>query len=53
MNPRRVKVAPPSVNMAQIYWAAIPYVVFGVLVLALILMVPLVATWLPGILGGR
>ena len=46
-------VAPPSVNMAQIYWAAIPYVVFGVLVLALILMFPPVATWLPGILGGR
>ncbi|MDT3686096.1 MAG: TRAP transporter large permease [Pseudorhodoplanes sp.] len=45
-------VAPSSVNMAQIYWAAIPYVVFGVLVLALILLFPPIATWLPRILGG-
>lgn len=45
-------VAPSSVNMTQIYWAAIPYVAFGVLVLALILLFPPIAIWLPRILGG-
>jgi TRAP-type mannitol/chloroaromatic compound transport system permease large subunit len=45
-------VAPPSVTLNQIYWAAIPYVIFGVLVLGLILLFPPIATWLPRILGG-
>jgi tripartite ATP-independent transporter DctM subunit len=44
-------VAPASVNMNQIYWAAIPYVLFGALVLVLILLFPPIATWLPRILG--
>lgn len=45
-------VAPSSVTMNQIYWAAIPYVLFGMLVLVLILLFPPIATWLPRILGG-
>jgi tripartite ATP-independent transporter DctM subunit len=45
-------VAPASVSMNQIYWAAIPYVLFGVLVLVLILLFPPIATWLPRSLGG-
>jgi tripartite ATP-independent transporter DctM subunit len=44
-------VAPASVSMNQIYWAAIPYVLFGALVLVLILLFPPIATWLPRILG--
>jgi len=44
-------VAPASVGMNQIYWAALPYVLFGLLVLFLILLFPPIATWLPRILG--
>jgi tripartite ATP-independent transporter DctM subunit len=44
-------VAPASIGMKQIYWSAIPYVVFGVVVLVLILIFPPIATWLPAILG--
>lgn len=45
-------VAPPSITMNQIYAAATPYVLFGLLVLVLILLFPAIATWLPRILGG-
>lgn len=44
-------VAPPSVTMNQIYRAALPYVLFGVLVLVLIVLFPPLATWLPRVLG--
>ena len=44
-------VAPPSITMQQIYAASVPYIVFGVLVLAAIFLFPPLATWLPGVLG--
>jgi tripartite ATP-independent transporter DctM subunit len=44
-------VAPDTISMNQVYWAAIPYVIFGVSVLVLILLFPPLATWLPRILG--
>lgn len=44
-------VAPDTVSMNQVYWAAIPYVIFGVIVLMLILAFPPIATWLPRLLG--
>jgi tripartite ATP-independent transporter DctM subunit len=44
-------VAPPSITMNQIYMAALPYVLFGLLVLLLIVLFPPLATWLPSILG--
>jgi tripartite ATP-independent transporter DctM subunit len=44
-------VAPPHITMQQINGAAMPYIVFGVLVMLLIFAVPAVATWLPGVLG--
>jgi TRAP-type mannitol/chloroaromatic compound transport system permease large subunit len=44
-------VAPPSISMSEIYFAAIPYVAFGLLVMVLILLFPPIATWLPGILS--
>jgi TRAP-type C4-dicarboxylate transport system permease large subunit len=44
-------VAPPSITMQQIYAASLPYIVFGVLVLAAIFLFPAIATWLPGVLG--
>ncbi|MFN3348076.1 TRAP transporter large permease subunit [Pseudorhodoplanes sp.] len=44
-------VAPPNVTMTQIYGAALPYVLFGVLVLFLIILFPPIATFLPRMLG--
>ncbi len=44
-------VAPRHVTMNQIYMAALPYVLFGVLVLVLIILFPALATWLPRMLG--
>jgi len=43
-------VAPPSISMQQIYRAVMPYVLFGVILLVLIMMFPALATWLPGLL---
>lgn len=45
-------VAPPTVTLNQIYWAAIPYVLFGLFVLTLIVLFPSIATWLPRFMGG-
>jgi tripartite ATP-independent transporter DctM subunit len=42
-------VAPPTISMREIYGAVVPYVLFGVVVIALILAVPDIATWLPRI----
>jgi tripartite ATP-independent transporter DctM subunit len=44
-------VAPPTITMSQIYMAAIPYVAMSLLILVLIFLVPLVATWLPAVLS--
>jgi TRAP-type mannitol/chloroaromatic compound transport system permease large subunit len=44
-------VAPREITMNQIYAAATPYVIFGVVVLAMIVAFPQLATWLPRILG--
>ena len=40
-------VAPPGITMGQVYRAAMPYVVIGLVVLALVMLVPGVATWVP------
>lgn len=44
-------VAPPQVALKEVYAAAMPYIIFGVLVLAAIYFFPPIATWLPR-LGG-
>jgi TRAP-type mannitol/chloroaromatic compound transport system permease large subunit len=44
-------VAPPSITMHQIYMAAMPYAVMGLVVLALIFVFPAIATWLPAALS--
>ena len=44
-------VAPPSITMSQVYAAAVPYIVFGLIVLVAIFFFPPIATWLPGVLG--
>ena len=43
-------VAPPEVTFAHIFQAVVPYVIMSLLLLGLILMVPAIATWLPGLL---
>ncbi len=40
-------VAPPSITMQQVYAAAMPYVLFGLLMIGLILVCPGIATFLP------
>jgi tripartite ATP-independent transporter DctM subunit len=45
-------VAPPEVTMAHIFRAVLPYVIMSLLLLALLLLFPAVATWLPSRLVG-
>jgi tripartite ATP-independent transporter DctM subunit len=44
-------VAPPQVTMAHIFRAVVPYIVMSLVLLALIIAVPAIATWLPNWLG--
>ena len=43
-------VAPPEVTPAHIFQAVVPYVIMSLLLLALLLLLPAVATWLPNLL---
>ncbi len=45
-------VAPPEVTMAHIFQAVVPYIVMSLLLLALLIVFPAVATWLPNWLVG-
>ena len=44
-------VAPPSVTMAHIFIAVVPYVVMSLVLLACVFWVPAIATWLPKLIG--
>jgi len=44
-------VAPPSVGTAQIYRGVLPFVVLQIAVIALIVTMPWLATWLPSVLA--
>ncbi len=44
-------VAPPQVTMAHIFRAVVPYVGMSLILLALLILFPAVATWLPALLG--
>jgi tripartite ATP-independent transporter DctM subunit len=46
-------VAPAHITTRQIYAAVTPYVVFGLLMLAAVMAVPGLATWLPRVLLGK
>jgi tripartite ATP-independent transporter DctM subunit len=46
-------VAPRSITMGQVYGAATPYVVFGLVMLVVVMLFPPVATWLPAWLFGK
>jgi tripartite ATP-independent transporter DctM subunit len=43
-------VAPAHIGMRQIFTAVTPYVVFGLVMLALVLVFPPLATWLPALM---
>jgi tripartite ATP-independent transporter DctM subunit len=45
-------VAPPEVRMGHIFQAVVPYVIMSLLLLALLLLFPAIATWLPNRLIG-
>src|SRR5829696_2478702 len=44
-------VAPREVTMAHIFQAVVPYIAMSILLLAMILAFPRIATWLPELLG--
>jgi len=46
-------VAPREITMGQVYRAVTPYVLFGLLMLAVVWLAPPVATWLPRLLFGQ
>ncbi len=46
-------VAPREISMAQIYRAVTPYVLFSLVMLAVVWLAPPVATWLPRLLFGK
>jgi TRAP-type mannitol/chloroaromatic compound transport system permease large subunit len=46
-------VAPRTISMGQVYRAAMPYAVFGLLMLVVVIFVPRLATWLPAVLLGK
>jgi tripartite ATP-independent transporter DctM subunit len=46
-------VAPESITLRQVYMAAMPFIVLELMVLALIFLVPELATWLPEMARGR
>ncbi|NNE23034.1 MAG: TRAP transporter large permease subunit [Rhizobiales bacterium] len=41
-------VAPPDINLGQVYRAAFPFILLALSVLVLIILIPDLATWLPG-----
>ncbi len=43
-------VAPEDVTMEQIIWASVPYMIFDILIMAMIIVWPSIALWLPGLL---
>jgi tripartite ATP-independent transporter DctM subunit len=44
-------VAPPEISMGQIYSAVTPFLAIKILVLALVVLVPGLGTWLPSLMG--
>jgi tripartite ATP-independent transporter DctM subunit len=44
-------VAPPQVTMAHIFRAVVPYVAMSLALLTIMIVFPVIATWLPGVLG--
>ncbi len=45
-------VAPPEIEMSEVIRSVVPYLVMGLILTALIVLVPEIATWLPRALEG-
>jgi len=43
-------VAPEDIKMEEIIWAAVPYMIFDILIMAMIMVWPPIALWLPSFL---
>jgi tripartite ATP-independent transporter DctM subunit len=43
-------VAPPEVTIEEICWAAVPYILFDIIVMAMVIVWPQLALWLPNLL---
>ncbi len=44
-------ISPPDVSMSDIYIGALPFIVIQVIVLIIVFFFPILATWLPSIVG--
>jgi TRAP-type mannitol/chloroaromatic compound transport system permease large subunit len=44
-------VAPPQVTTGQIFLAVVPYVAMSLVLLAVVFWIPVIATWLPKLIG--
>ena len=45
-------VAPPHITIQEICWAAVPYIIFDIIIIAMIIVWPGLALWLPKIASG-
>jgi tripartite ATP-independent transporter DctM subunit len=45
-------IAPPSMRLQDMYWGVIPFICCQILVLALLLFFPAMATWMPKVMYG-
>lgn len=45
-------IAPPSIRLQDMYWGVIPFILCQIVVLALLLFFPALATWLPKVMYG-
>jgi len=43
-------VAPPKTTIQQIYGAALPFIILDLIAIALLVIFPVLATWLPSIM---
>ena len=46
-------MATKHITMGEVYRAAFPYVIFGLLMLIIVMLLPPLATWLPRVLLGQ
>ncbi|MCV0394338.1 MAG: TRAP transporter large permease subunit [Rhizobiaceae bacterium] len=46
-------IAPPSIRLSDMYWGVIPFIICQLCVLALVLVFPGLATWMPELIYGR
>jgi tripartite ATP-independent transporter DctM subunit len=45
-------ISPPSIRLQDMYWGVIPFILCQIVVLALLLFFPALATWLPKVMYG-